>query len=57
MDWFNRYVVAWKLAISLERAFCLDSLHTSWVWPFTPMKPLGSTSDPLNDLVTVDRPQ
>jgi putative transposase len=27
MDWFSRYVIAWKLAISLEVAFCLEALE------------------------------
>ncbi|GMV67445.1 MAG: integrase [Candidatus Hinthialibacteria bacterium] len=27
MDWFSRYVVAWKVAISLEVAFCVEALE------------------------------
>jgi len=26
MDWFSRYVLSWKLSISLEKEFCLDAL-------------------------------
>lgn len=27
MDWFSRYVLAWRLAITLETAFCLEALE------------------------------
>lgn len=27
MDWFSRYVLSWKLSITLEVDFCLDALH------------------------------
>jgi len=27
MDWFSRYVLSWKLSISLEKEFCLEALR------------------------------
>jgi putative transposase len=27
MDWFSRYVLSWKLSITLEVEFCLEALH------------------------------
>lgn len=30
MDRFNRYVLAWELANSLETAFCLQALDRAW---------------------------
>jgi len=27
MDWFSRYVIAWKISISLEAAFCIEALQ------------------------------
>ena len=27
MDWFSRYILAWRISISLETAFCLQALE------------------------------
>ena len=27
MDWFSRYVLSWKLSITLEKEFCLEALR------------------------------
>lgn len=29
MDWFSRYVLAWKLSTTMEKEFCLDALNTA----------------------------
>lgn len=29
MDWFSRYVIAWKISISMEAAFCIEALKTA----------------------------
>lgn len=29
MDWFSRYIVAWRLSNTLEGYFCLDALHAA----------------------------
>lgn len=30
MDWFSRYVLAWRTSISLETAFCLEALEQAF---------------------------
>jgi putative transposase len=30
MDWFSRYVLAWRTSITLETAFCLDALEQAF---------------------------
>jgi putative transposase len=27
IDWFSRYVLSWELSITLDKEFCLDTLH------------------------------
>jgi putative transposase len=27
VDWFNRWVLAWRLSITLEMAFCIEALE------------------------------
>lgn len=29
MDWYSRFILAWRLSNTLDRAFCLDALHAS----------------------------
>ncbi len=31
MDWFSRYVLSWKLSISLEKEFCLEALREALI--------------------------
>jgi len=31
MDWFSRYVLSWKLSITLEKGFCLEALRDALV--------------------------
>jgi putative transposase len=31
MDWFSRYVLYWKLSITLEKEFCLDALRDALI--------------------------
>jgi putative transposase len=30
MDWFSRYVLAWRTSITLETAFCLEALDQAF---------------------------
>ncbi len=30
MDWFSRYVLAWRTSITLETAFCLEALEQAF---------------------------
>ena len=31
MDWFSRYVLSWKLSITLEKEFCLEALRDAFM--------------------------
>jgi putative transposase len=31
MDWFSRYVISWKLSITLEKEFCLEALRDALI--------------------------
>ena len=30
IDWFSRRVLAWRLSITLEAAFCVEALEEAW---------------------------
>ena len=32
MDWFSRYVLAWRLSNTLDGSFCLDALRQAFQW-------------------------
>jgi len=27
MDWYSRYVLSWKLSITLDQGFCIEALN------------------------------